>query len=83
MIHLLRTSEALNDKSPTDNSKHEDHRQEEEEEYYYYDDDEQYELSGDFEMPQGNSEVNAMLKQYSLGMNYSMIFESFQDFVVK
>lgn len=55
MIHLLRTSEALNDKRPADDSKHEEHRQEEEEEYYY--DDDEYELSGDFEMPQGNAEV--------------------------
>ncbi|TSO15277.1 Proheparin-binding EGF-like growth factor [Bagarius yarrelli] len=53
VIHLLRTSEALNDKRLTENTKPEDHRLEEEEEYYY-DDDEQYEydLSGDFEMPQ-------------------------------
>ncbi|KAB5570948.1 hypothetical protein PHYPO_G00219330 [Pangasianodon hypophthalmus] len=53
VIHLLRTSEALNDKRPTDVSKREDHRQEEEEEEYYYDDEQyEYELSGDSEMPQ-------------------------------
>ncbi|KAF5896260.1 proheparin-binding EGF-like growth factor, partial [Clarias magur] len=50
VIHLLRPSEALNDKRPADDSKHEEHQKEEEEEYYY--DDEEYELSGDFDMPQ-------------------------------
>lgn len=60
VIHLLRTSEALNDRKPADDSKHKHQEEEEEEEYYY--DDEQYddELSGDFEMPRGNSEVAVM-----------------------
>lgn len=57
VIQLLRTSEALNDKRPTDDGKHEDHRQEEEEEYYYDDEQDEYDMSGDFEMPQGNSAV--------------------------
>lgn len=59
VIHLLRTSEVLNDRRPTNDSKHQEDDRQEDEEEYYYDDDEQdeYELSGDFEMPQGNSEV--------------------------
>lgn len=52
VIHLLRTSESLNEKRPVEDIKHADHKQEDEVEYYY--DDEEYELSGDFEMPQGN-----------------------------
>lgn len=58
VIHLLRTSEALNNKRPTEENKPEDHRPEEEGEYYY--DDEYEYMSGDAEMPQGNSEVAAM-----------------------
>lgn len=54
VIHLLRTSEVLNDRRPTNDSKHQEDDRQEDEEEYYYDDDEQdeYELSGDFEMPQ-------------------------------
>ncbi|KAF7707000.1 heparin-binding EGF-like growth factor a [Silurus meridionalis] len=52
VIHLLRTSEDQNNRRPTEEKKQEDHRPEEED--YFYDDDEQYDydLSGDFEMPQ-------------------------------
>ncbi|KAF4094165.1 hypothetical protein AMELA_G00009890 [Ameiurus melas] len=54
VIHLLHTPEALNDRRPTNDSKHQEDDRQEDEEEYYYDDDEQdeYELSGDFEMPQ-------------------------------
>lgn len=56
VIHLLRTSEVLNDKRPTDDSKHEVRQQEEEEEYHYDNEQYDYDMSGDFEMPRGNSE---------------------------
>lgn len=50
VIHLFRTSEAQNEKRPVEEAKHVDYSPEEDEEYDY----DEYELSGDYELPQGN-----------------------------
>ncbi|XP_007229949.3 heparin-binding EGF-like growth factor a [Astyanax mexicanus] len=51
VIHLLRTSEAQDEKGPVEENRHVDSSLEEGEEYYYDDDIDEYELSGDDEMP--------------------------------
>lgn len=51
VIHLLHSSETQSEKRPAEESEHVDTSLEEGEEYYYDDDVDEYELSGDDEMP--------------------------------
>ncbi|XP_076878064.1 heparin-binding EGF-like growth factor a [Brachyhypopomus gauderio] len=52
VIHLLHTSEALNEKRPAEDSKHLSYQEDEGEEYYDSYEEDEYDLSGDYEMPQ-------------------------------